>query len=143
MSDAYDIASRLIGIAEIPGVETHPMIAWAHSLCGLGTHQPDETPWCSAFVNLVHFLCGLPRSKSAAARSWLPIGMTEALPDLGDVVILNRGGPQDATVIAAPGHVGLYAGMDGPRIKLLGGNQADKVSIASFDASRLLGVRRF
>lgn len=144
MSEAFDIANRLIGIEEIHGQKDHPMIVWALSLCGL-PNVGDETPWCSAFVNLVNFLCGLPRTKSASARSWLLLGDSLDLQNanIGDVVVLNRGGPQDAAVIAAPGHVGFYAGMDGPRIKLLGGNQGDKVSVANFEASRLLGIRRF
>jgi len=62
-----------------------------------------------------------------------------------DVVILSRGsGPQpDASVLNAPGHVGFFAGWgtDG-RIMILGGNQGDTVSIAPFDVSRVLGIRR-
>jgi hypothetical protein len=90
---------------------------------------------------------GLDRSRSAAARSWLDVGdpviLASAQPG-SDVVILSRGagkqpGPE---VVNAPGHVGFYAGRDGDNVLLLGGNQGNQVSIASFPASRVLGVRR-
>ena len=143
----FDRAQRFIGLAEIPGPTHHPLIQWWHSLCGLGTDQPDETPWCSAFVNGVMWDLRLPRSKSAAARSWLTVGAAVALSDARpgyDVVILQRGsgsqpGPE---VIKAPGHVGLFAGIEPGRVLVLGGNQGDTVSVASFPVSRVLGIRR-
>ena len=145
---AYESAQRYVGeIKEMPGAAHHPFIQWCHMLCALGSDQPDETPWCSAFVNAICWHLRLPRSKSAAARSWLAIGQTisleQAMPGM-DVVILQRGdGPQPpATVIAAPGHVGFFSGLDGQFVSVLGGNQSDGVTIASFPRARVLGVRR-
>jgi len=141
---AFDLASRYIGIRELPekGMD-HPLIQWWLSLCGFSTHTPDEVAWCSAFLQEPFRLLGLPRSKSAAARSWLTIGrvITIEQAKVGfDVVILKRGaGPQPGPeVIQAPGHVGLYAGPG----NLLAGNQGNMVSVAPFDPSRVLGVRR-
>lgn len=145
-ADMFAIGSRLIGTAELPGGQDHPMIQWAHMLCGLGPDQPDETPWCSAFVNLLAHLVGAQRTKSAAARSWLAAGVAWPLEqaELGDVVILQRGtGPQPGPeVLNAQGHVGLYAGSEPGMVKLLGGNQGNRVSVAAFPTSRILGVRR-
>lgn len=140
-----DLAQRCVGeVYEAPGADDHPAIVWAHKLCGLDAH--DETPWCSSFVNLIHWLCRMPRSKSARARSWLLVGATVPEEDArpGDVVILSRGGGDqpDATVIEAPGHVGFFLGWDGAYVRLLGGNQSNAVNVKHYARDRVLGIRR-
>ncbi len=143
--DAYDIAQRFSGIKEIGGNVDNPQIV---AMLKLDNDWPsnDEVPWCSAFVNYVCWLIRLPRSKDLRARSWLEVGRPVDLVDarVGDVVVLKRGqgeqpGPE---VIAAPGHVGFFAGCDGAFIEVLGGNQSNTVKVSRYDASRLLGVRR-
>lgn len=142
----YALAERYIGIAEIgaPG-QDHPLVVWWLSLCGL-PNSPDETPWCSAFVNGMAWELRLPRSKSAAARSWLTVGtpVETSQAQRGDVVILQRGAvPQpDASVLNAPGHVGFFSSYANGRLFLLGGNQGNGVSIAPFAPGMILGVRR-
>lgn len=142
-----DLAQRYLSIGELPGGEQHPLIQWWLSLCHLGLHQPDETPWCSAFVNGIAWEFNLPRSASAAARSWLKVGIPVPVDAAkpGDVVILSRGhgaqpGPE---TIDAPGHVGFFVST-GPigSINLLAGNQGNKVSVAPEPKARILGVRR-
>lgn len=142
----YDLAQRFVGLKEIAGPKTNGFIAWAHSLCGLDD-AADEVPWCSSFVNALAWMLRLPRSKSAAARSWLNVGepIELAAAAVGyDVVILRRGnGPQPGPeIIAAPGHVGLFAAVDQAFVLVLGGNQADSVNIARFPIASVLGVRR-
>src|SRR5690606_17107807 len=120
-------------------------IVWAHSLCGL-PDSSDEVPWCSSFMNAIAFLLDIPRSGSAAARSWLEVGeevdLDAAKPGF-DVVILKRGGGNQPgpEVIHAPGHVGLYSQHDNFFVDVLGGNQGNKVSISSYERGRILGVR--
>lgn len=144
----FKLAQRYVGeITEKPGAVDHPWILWALSLCGFTLNAHDEIPWCSAAVNTWAWELRLPRSKSAAARSWLQIGVAVELKDATAdycVVVLQRGtgeqpGPE---VIAAAGHVGLFAGMAADRVLVLGGNQGNGISIESFPASRVLGVRR-
>jgi len=145
----YTLAHRFRGMKEIAGEKDQPFIVWCHSLCGLGIDQPDETPWCSSWLNGLAFLLGLPRSESAAARSWLEVGKPvfadEARPEF-DVVVFKRGpDPQPGPEVTrgAPGHVGLFAGEDtNGEILVLGGNQGNTVSIQRFPANRLLGIRR-
>jgi uncharacterized protein (TIGR02594 family) len=142
---AFDLAQRFVGIEEVPGRASNPHVL---AMLRLDSTWPvdDEIPWCSAFANYVAWLLRLPRSKSLAARSWLgvgrPIGIEAAEPE-NDMVILKRGvsdaGPE---VRNAAGHVGFFAGLDAGRVLVLGGNQGDMVSVVSFDAARLLGVRR-
>lgn len=142
----YAVAQRFIGLREIEGSAHHPLIQWGFLLCGYGTDTPDEVAWCSAIMQVPPYVLGLPRSGSAAARSWLQVGEPIEIGGATrgfDVVVLNRGnGPQDPSVIRAPGHVGWYVRHDERQVWLLGGNQADAFSIAPFPLERVLGVRR-
>lgn len=142
----FAVAQRFLGVKETAGATSTPIVlamlqldqSWA---------EDDAIAWCSAFVNFCCFVLGLRRSKSLAARSWLLVGRSIPLTDAQvgyDVVILARGdGAQPgAETIAAPGHVGFYAGQDATHVLLLGGNQGDAVSLAPFPKSRILGIRR-
>ena len=142
----YDIASRFVGLKEVPGDKDNPGILAMLKLDG-DWPDHDEVPWCSAYLNYCSWLLRLPRSKSLQARSWLGVGQMIPIDDaiVGfDVVILKRGtgkqpGPE---VTDAPGHVGLFAGMAGTKVAVLGGNQGDQVSVAQFPLTQVLGVRR-
>lgn len=145
----YKLASRYLTIAELPGNDDHPLIQWWLMNAGMGRNQHDETSWCGAFVANVAWELWMPRPVfPARARSWLTIGRPVPLDQAQvgfDIVVLSRGeglqpGPE---VILAPGHVGFFAGLDGDSVKLLGGNQSNKVSVAPFSTKRVLGVRRW
>jgi uncharacterized protein (TIGR02594 family) len=140
---AFDVASRFIGVREVPGKKNNPLILSMLKLDGAWPEH-DEVPWCSAFVNFIAFILGLPRSRSLRARSWLGVGLAVDLAKVGfDVVILKRGGgiQPGPEVLDAPGHVGFFAGREPGKIAVLGGNQGDMVSVRLFDESRLLGIR--
>ena len=150
MMTLFERAQRFVGeIRELPGNQHHPAIQWSHMLCALGSDQPDEVPWCSSWLNLLCWLDRWPRSKSAAARSWLDVGtvveLHRAEPKY-DVVIFKRGsgvqpGPH---VRKAPGHVGVFAGYDAEKqlVYVIGGNQGNTISIQPFPVDQVLGVRR-
>jgi uncharacterized protein (TIGR02594 family) len=145
---AFDLAQRFVGeVKELPGAAHHPFVQWCHHLVGLGHDQPDETAWCSSFANGVAWMLRLPRSKSARARSWLAVGtvipLSFASPGY-DVVVLKRGlGAQPGPdVLDAQGHVGFYAGHTESLVHVLGGNQANGVTIQAFPIEQLLGIRR-
>lgn len=143
---AFELAQRFVGIKEVNGTASNPSIL---AMLQLDEKWPtdDEVAWCSAFTNWIAWLLRLPRSKSLAARSWLNVGLPVQLPEAAagfDVVILKRGegaqpGPE---VIAAPGHVGFFAGLTTTTVLLLAGNQGNSVSVASFPRANVLGVRR-
>lgn len=143
---AVDLALRFVGVHELPGPEAEPTILWFLRSCDESVTQ-DEVPWCSGFANRVAWLLDLPRSRSLRARSWLKVGQpVEPIANarIGfDVVVLKRGtndaGPE---FLAAPGHVGFFHGFDGERVRVLGGNQGDAVTVATYPISRVLGVRR-
>ena len=119
---------------ELSDHDGNPRIVAYHATTGGGS-EPDSVPWCSSFVNFCVEKAGLKGTDSKAARSWMKWGReaTEFFP--GCIVVLERG--------AAPqGHVGFFVGTESGRIRLLGGNQGDRVSIASFDASIVLAIRQ-
>lgn len=144
------IATRFLGLEEIAGHSSNPQILAMLRLDTKGEWPNDDiTAWCSAFTNYIAWLLNLPRSRSLRARSWLtvgaPIDLAQAQPE-NDVVVLMRGGGMQPGpgVLNAPGHVGFFAGLDNNtgRVRVLGGNQADMVSIESFPVERILRVRR-
>ncbi len=142
----FELATRFIGLAEVSGHASNPQIL---AMLQLDNKWPagDEVAWCSAFTSYIAWLLDLPRSKSLAARTWLHVGERISLDDAApgfDVVILKRGGANqpDASIVAAPGHVGFFAGIDGYRVRVLGGNQQDSVCVESFPIANVLGVVR-
>jgi len=128
-----EIAKRELGTTEIPGAEDNPRIV----KYGKGTTKDDETPWCSYFVSWVCEQAGLPFTNKGTARSWLEIGNPVEKPKVGDVVVYWRG-KKDGW----QGHVGFYMGENNGKIKTLGGNQRNKVSISEYGKDRVLGYRR-
>lgn len=99
--------------------------------------DPAKVPWCAAFANSVLKQVGLPGTGSLMARSFLNIGEATKSPEVGDIVVLSRGNNANS------GHVGFYAGKDeAGRIKVLGGNQNDTVTVSSFPTSQVLGYRK-
>lgn len=142
----FDIAERFVGMKEVPGSKSNPAVL---AMLKLDAEWPEDdgVPWCSAFLNYVAWILRLPRSKNLRARSWLTVGRSVDLADAKvgfDIVIFKRGAePQPGPeVLEAPGHVGLYAGIDGDSVLILGGNQGDEVSVAPRAKSRVIGVRR-
>jgi uncharacterized protein (TIGR02594 family) len=141
----YNLAKRFVGqISELDKTD-HPFIQWCFTLCNYGPDTPDETPWCSAFLNGLAWIFDLPRSGSAAARSWLgvgiPIAVAEAVP--GDVVILKQADSDPGPDVKNfRGHVALFSYVTGDYVGVIGGNQSDSVTLAQFPLRRILGIRR-
>jgi len=131
------IARLEMGVTEIPGAQDNPRIIEYHASTTLHATD-DETAWCSAFVNWCITQAGLVGTNSAAAKSWLkwPGGDPVQSPQLGDIVVLNRG--------TSPwqGHVAFYNGALGRLMMLLGGNQGNKVKISHYSADRVAGIMR-
>ncbi len=157
MTTLIEIARRFEGVKEVAGAVDNPAIM---AMLRLDVKWPrgDEVPWCSAFVNAVAHLAGRERTGTAnphmalRARWWLragcPIGMGDELlehAEISDncVVVLQRGGggqPGSETV-DAPGHVGVYVDTTDRHVRVLGGNQSNRVKVSSYPLGRVLGVR--
>lgn len=135
-----DVLLPLVGkVAERrePGAD-HPMVVWAHGTTSLG-ESPDEVPWCSSGLNWAAMIAGLERSGSAAARSWSTVGLARNLGQAypkNDVVVFRRGNNPEA------GHVAAYLGCIGDAVWVVGANQSDNITVASFPVSRIVAVRR-
>lgn len=127
------IAQAEIGQAEFNGGGDNPRIEVYHGTTKGGA-APDSVPWCSSFVNFCVRNAGLEGTDSKMARSWMDWGSDAAGFTPGCVVILKRGAPP-------LGHVGFFVGTEGGRIRLLGGNQSNRVGIASFDADKVIARR--
>lgn len=131
------LAYERMGILEIPGKEAHPMILKFHRHTTLKATS-DEVPWCSSFACCCMEEAGIKSTHSAAARSWLTWGSPLMTPKVGCIVVINRedsGNPSAA-------HVGFFWGSraDG-RIDVLGGNQRNRVCVASYWTSHVLAYR--
>lgn len=126
-----------LGTHEIAGGKNNPRIVEYWKECGgdAAKINDDETPWCWAFVSAMLRRSGVTIAGSGLAKSYLKYGTQLDGPCTGAIVVLNR--PPNP----AFGHVGFAVGNTRDRVTLLGGNQGDKVSIASFDRQRVAGIR--
>lgn len=131
-----DTARSYIGIREISGPRHHPQIVKWWGL--IGSHfRDDETPWCAAFVGGVLEECGIPSTRSAAARSYEKFGLHLDRPAVGAIVTFWRGKPNGWS-----GHVGFIVGRDQHHnLMVLGGNQGDAVNVKPFAAKGRQGSR--
>lgn len=124
-----------IGVAEVEGAKHNPRIIEYHRACTLKATE-DEIPWCSSFANWVMLQVSIKGTRDARARSWLNWGVAIDEPIFGCIVVFSR--PPNP----ASGHVAFYVGKaTNGRIRVLGGNQSNRVSIASYDPGRVLGYR--
>ena len=133
----YAEALRLKGTREGAGAADNPLLlGWARAL--KLAFASDSVPWCGLFA--AHCIAvSLPDEplpdNPLGARNWLRFGRP-AEPGLGAALVFWRGAKAGWR-----GHVGFYAGEDATAFHVLGGNQADRVSIARVAKARLLGTR--
>ena len=100
--------------------------------------DPNDTAWCAAFVNAALGASGQKGTGSLMARDFLKFGTETKEPSEGDIVVLSRGDRN-----GWQGHVGFYAGKSANgNIRILGGNQGNKVSVQEYSADRVLGFRK-
>ena len=136
MNNILEIAGRYIGETEIHGVQDNPKIR-AMFKKSTGAEQPDEVPWCAAFVGAVLADAGIKGTGKLNARSYLKWGEEVTKPEPGDIVVFWRGKKS-----GWQGHVAFFVRMDGDKIMVVGGNQGDAVSLKGYSGARWLGYRR-
>jgi uncharacterized protein (TIGR02594 family) len=127
------IAEKYLGLREIPGAPTAPVIAaWLQQLGAWWSD--DETPWCGVAMAAWMREAGFqPPTAWYRAKAWATWGISLSGPVVGCVVVFTRKGG---------GHVGLVVGQDpGGKLMVLGGNQGDAVSVAAFDPVRAIAYR--
>jgi uncharacterized protein (TIGR02594 family) len=129
-----------LGVAEFPGRRDNPRIVMYHQTTSGGA-EPDETPWCSSFVNCCVKKAGLHGTDDKRAVSWHEQGFGQDVtedPEVGDIVVFRRRSPSETG-----GHVGFFAGQQGDKVRVLGGNQGNAVSIALFPRDGIVGSTRY
>ncbi len=123
------------GQAERTGTASNPRIVALYRDAGHPRVASDEVAWCAAFLGACLERAGLRSTRSLMARSYATWGEGLTEPRAGAIAVLTR------TQDPALGHVGLLVGATDDAIFLLGGNQADAVSVMRFPRSRLLSLR--
>ena len=136
----FDVALAELNVAEIPGRGSNKRIDEYLSTVGL---SDDATPWCAAFVNWVLEEAGEAGTGAANARSYEKWGapVDRSAAKRGDIAVLKRG------TSAWQGHVAFidyfFTDASGKQlVRLLGGNQGNRVSFADFEVDDLLAIRR-
>lgn len=85
----------------------------------------DEIPWCACFVNWCLAQCDIVHPRSRAASSYRAYGVACG-PIPGAIAFLPPGDP-DA---GGTGHVAFLWSVHASKIRILGGNQSNRVSLA-------------
>lgn len=125
-----------VGTAEIVGPKHEQRVLeyWDIGKVPLDVND-DETPWCAAFACAAIEAAGYRSPRTARARGFEPGPHTKVCDNVvGAVVVLSsdRG--------AASGHVGFLESVSKDRVLLLGGNQGNRVCVASFPLERVVAV---
>ncbi len=98
--------------------------------------NPRRTPWCGAFAGaVVKRGGGTPPTGYMKATSWGKWGKSVSLNQArrGDVVVVRT---------KYGHHVGFFAGHDGNKVNLLGGNQSNQVKVSGYRAANIRAIRR-
>ena len=133
----FDLARLDLATAEIAGSRHNPAILRYFQDAGHSEVTNDETAWCAAFVCAMLERCGVRSTRSLWARDFLQWGVSvEGAPRRGDIVVFARG--------PTFGHVAFFDAFneDDSQVRVLGGNQSDKVCYAWYPSERILGFRR-
>jgi uncharacterized protein (TIGR02594 family) len=129
-----------LGVAEVVGSQHNPRIVMYHRLTRGGA-APDETAWCSSFVNYCVTQAGMTGTNDKWARTWHDRHWGQDRTDAplpGDIVVWRRRWGS-----AEGGHVGFFIEDLGDRIRVLGGNQGNRVSYAVFPKAGTIGSTRY
>ncbi len=130
---------RLLGVAEVVGKGSNrTIIGWRDELNAAGVKiagfSDDDIPWCGLFAAIVAHRAGKNVvAEPLWARNWERWGVATEAAGLGDCLVFVRNGG---------GHVGWYVAEDATAYHVLGGNQANRVSIARIAKERCIAVRR-
>lgn len=128
------------GVAEVKGPQANPTIVEYFAAVGRPEITSDEISWCAAFVGACLKRADVPlplaKDKLLLARSYLDVGTPIDVARPGAIAVFTRGDPA-----GWQGHVGFVVGETATHVAVLGGNQSNKVCVAHFPKSQLLGLR--
>jgi uncharacterized protein (TIGR02594 family) len=129
------IAFAEYGTREMPGSASNPRIQEYMKSTDLAKYPnlPDETDWCSCFVNWCVEQAGLSSTNSGLAGSWKSWGVQPESLRRGSVIVFRW---DDGW-----GHVSFYLGDIGNYVVCLGGNQSDAVWISVYHKKYIFAFR--
>lgn len=122
-------AIKCRGMREGKGAADNPAVVKFYAEAGHPEIRHDSVAWCAAFEGAMLARAGYQPSGSLAARSYETWGKRLHVPMFGCIGVKKRAGG------GWIGHVGNVVAFDGVHVWMLGGNQGDQVSVASFPAS--------
>jgi uncharacterized protein (TIGR02594 family) len=129
------IAWSQVGVKETSGAIATPEILDYFREAGHAEVASDEVAWCAAFVGACLERAGITCSRSLMARSYAKFGTDCPAPRVGCIAVFERGHD------ASSGHVGFVVGFTDETIVLLGGNQANSVSVMHMPRERMIACR--
>ncbi|WP_421398531.1 TIGR02594 family protein [Agrobacterium fabrum] len=129
----FKIAQRELGVSERPGNNPRILEYLATTTLPGSYKKTDQTSWCAAFVNWCFKTADIDGNNSAWALNWGTWGR-ETEPELGTVVVFHRD-----TATEKGGHVGFFVEDLGSKVKILGGNQGDAVSVSTYPKDGMKG----
>lgn len=130
------IAHNYIGLRGETKIKMDPRVVKFFHECGdYDEDTSKHAPWCAAFVGACLAEAKLPNTKSTMALSYASYGQKLKKPIVGAIGYMKRKG------IKGSGHVFFVASFDKDYVYALGGNQGDKVCIARFRRSKIVGYR--
>lgn len=138
------VAVSELGVHEysLPGKHNQRIIQYHHTTTlkktWIAGANRDETAWCSSFVNWVMNQCGHEGTNNALAKSWLDWGTALREPRKGAITVIKKKGQSSdqATGSTTGYHVGFLIRQTPNYVRLLGGNQGDRVKYSNFYFSK-------
>jgi len=129
-------AELALDIREVPGAGNNPRIVTYHNSTGASAGNTDAVPWCSSFVNYCVEQAGMTGTDSQWALSWEGWGQ-DVSNDVreGDIVVFER--------VGLGGHVGFVVEDLPDFVKVLGGNQGNRLKISTYPKDGTLGTTRY
>lgn len=118
-------AEMALGVAEVPGTGNNPRIVMYHNTTRAYSGTQDSVAWCSSFVNYCVETAGRTGTRSQRALDWAGWGTDSSNdPREGDIVVFER--------VGQGGHVGFLKADLGSHVRVLGGNQSDRVKLSDY-----------
>lgn len=129
------VAFAEYGTREVPGSASNPRIQEYIRSTNLAKYPnlPDETDWCSCFINWCVEQAGLPATDSGLASSWSNWGIRPETIRRGCVIVFRWDDGWQ--------HVSFYLGDIGNYVVCLGGNQSDAVWLSVYHKKYVTAFR--
>ena len=127
-----------LGTQEIQGAKDNPKIMGYYTDAGHPGVAHDEVSWCAAFTCAMLERAGYESPRTLVAREFHFCGDALRDPVPGCIVVFWRGSPS-----SWQGHVAFYVGPGAKlgTVRVLGGNQSDRVSIVEYPTAQVLEYR--